>query len=357
MAIEAGIGASTDVSTTTGGISVTASDTSTIDADARAVAVSASLAADQAFALSIGLSLAHNTIANEVSAYIRNVTSLTTGGTPILVSVIENGTITAKSIAAAVSAALSIGSPAVAVAGGASESTNIILSKANASIEDSALGTTANPVGAVTVSASGTATIIGTRRGSRRVRVVQRHDRRRCCDRDQRRPQLHRLGSRPRVAEQVALAGRGEGDRGGQARDRRSGDRRGLPAGVPRQAARQAGRRRRGARPWQRMAGRSGVLHTGQALFDVRDGAVVGRDIAVASTVVYFASPTPQELEAYVATGEPMAVAGAFTLDGLGAPFVRRVEGDPAAVVGLSLTVLRTQLAKRGLAITDLWRR
>lgn len=108
---------------------------------------------------------------------------------------------------------------------------------------------------------------------------------------------------------------------------------------------------------WQRMAGRSGILHTGQALFDVQDGAVASRDIAVASTVVYFASPTPQELNAYVATGEPLAVAGAFTLDGLGAPFVRRVEGDPAAVVGLSLTVLRTQLAKRGLAITDLWRR
>ncbi|HLM06902.1 MAG TPA: nucleoside triphosphate pyrophosphatase [Blastococcus sp.] len=108
---------------------------------------------------------------------------------------------------------------------------------------------------------------------------------------------------------------------------------------------------------WQRMGGRSGVLHTGQALFDVQDGAVVSRDIAVASTVVYFTTPTPQELEAYLATGEPLAVAGAFTLDGLGAPFVRRVEGDPAAVVGLSLTVLRTQLAKRGLAITDLWRR
>ena len=108
---------------------------------------------------------------------------------------------------------------------------------------------------------------------------------------------------------------------------------------------------------WQRMSGRSGILHTGQALFDVQDGAVASRDIAVASTVVYFGSPTPLELEAYVATGEPLAVAGAFTLDGLGAPFVRRVEGDPAAVVGLSLTVLRTQLAKRGLAITDLWRR
>ena len=124
----------------------------------------------------------------------------------------------------------------------------------------------------------------------------------------------------------------------------------GKPLGKPADAAEARDR-------WRRMAGRSGVLHTGQALFDVRDGAVASRDITVASTVVYFASPTAQELEAYLATGEPLAVAGAFTLDGLGAPFVRRVEGDPAAVVGLSLTVLRTQLAKRGLAITDLWRR
>ena len=108
---------------------------------------------------------------------------------------------------------------------------------------------------------------------------------------------------------------------------------------------------------WRRMSGRSGILHTGQALFDVRDGAVASRDVAVASTVVYFAEPTPQEIEAYVASGEPLAVAGAFTLDGLGAPFVRRVEGDPAAVVGLSLTVLRSQLVRRGLAITDLWKR
>jgi septum formation protein len=124
----------------------------------------------------------------------------------------------------------------------------------------------------------------------------------------------------------------------------------GKPLGKPADAA-QARER------WQRMAGRKGILHTGQALFDVRDGAVVSRDIAVASTVVYFTTPTSSELEAYLATGEPLAVAGAFTLDGLGAPFVRRVEGDPAAVVGLSLTVLRSQLAKRGLAITDLWRR
>ena len=108
---------------------------------------------------------------------------------------------------------------------------------------------------------------------------------------------------------------------------------------------------------WRRMAGRSGVLHTGQALLDVRGGAVTARDVVVTSTVVHFASPTDDEIEAYLASGEPLAVAGAFTLDGLGAPFVRRVEGDPASVVGLSLAALREQLHRRGLAITDLWRR
>ncbi|WP_029430763.1 nucleoside triphosphate pyrophosphatase [Blastococcus sp. URHD0036] len=108
---------------------------------------------------------------------------------------------------------------------------------------------------------------------------------------------------------------------------------------------------------WQRMGGHSGVLHTGQALFDVQDGAVVGRDVVVVSTTVHFARPTSAELEAYLATGEPLAVAGAFTLDGLGASFVRRVDGDPASVVGLSLATLRNQLAARDVAVTDLWQR
>jgi septum formation protein len=84
---------------------------------------------------------------------------------------------------------------------------------------------------------------------------------------------------------------------------------------------------------------------------------VAGRDVVVTSTVVHFATPTSEEIEAYLATGEPLAVAGAFTLDGLGAPFVRRVEGDPASVVGLSLAALREQLRRRGLSVTDLWRR
>ena len=121
-------------------------------------------------------------------------------------------------------------------------------------------------------------------------------------------------------------------------RDRRAGHRRdsllefhGKPLGKPPTPHEARDR-------WQQMAGRS--RHAAHRAGAVRRPGrrVVGRDVAVASTVVHFASPTPQELEAYLATGEPLAVAGAFTLDGLGAPFVRRVEGDPAAVVGLSLT-------------------
>ncbi|MGY1748093.1 Maf family protein [Modestobacter sp. SYSU DS0511] len=108
---------------------------------------------------------------------------------------------------------------------------------------------------------------------------------------------------------------------------------------------------------WQRMSGRSGVLHTGQAVFDVREGRVTQRDVGVSSTVVHFAEPTDAEVDAYLATGEPLAVAGAFTLDGLGAAFVRRVEGDPSAVIGLSLPLLRTQLATLGVPITTLWQR
>ncbi|WP_448615635.1 Maf family protein [Modestobacter sp. URMC 112] len=108
---------------------------------------------------------------------------------------------------------------------------------------------------------------------------------------------------------------------------------------------------------WQRMAGRSGTLHTGQAVFDVRGGTIAARDVGVTSTVVHFASPSRAEVEAYLATGEPLAVAGAFTLDGLGAPFVRRIEGDPSSVIGLSLPLLRTQFLALGLTITDLWRR
>lgn len=109
------------------------------------------------------------------------------------------------------------------------------------------------------------------------------------------------------------------------------------------------------AERWRSMRGRSGVLHTGHWLVDVREdgtGATLG---AVASTTVAFAEVTDAEIEAYVATGEPLAVAGAFTLDGLGGAFVRGVEGDPHAVVGVSLPLLREMLDDVGVAWTSLW--
>jgi septum formation protein len=103
---------------------------------------------------------------------------------------------------------------------------------------------------------------------------------------------------------------------------------------------------------WQRMRGRSGVLHTGHWVVDTRDadeggtGATLG---ATASTTVHFAAIDDDEIRAYVETGEPLRVAGSFTIDGLGAPFVAGIEGDPSNVVGLSLPLLRELLAEVGL--------
>ncbi|MEE6259620.1 Maf family protein [Plantactinospora sonchi] len=105
-------------------------------------------------------------------------------------------------------------------------------------------------------------------------------------------------------------------------------------------------------RRWRNMRGRSGVLHTGHSLVELTTGREVGR---VAGTAVHFAEVTDDEIDAYVATGEPLHVAGAFTLDGLGGPFVERVEGDPGTVIGLSLPLLRGMLGEFGVRITDLW--
>src|SRR5829696_1999802 len=103
---------------------------------------------------------------------------------------------------------------------------------------------------------------------------------------------------------------------------------------------------------WRRMRGRSGVLHTGHWLVDDRadGGATLG---ATASTTVHFASISDEEIEAYVATGEPLTVAGAFTVDGLGGAFVTAVEGDHHNVVGLSLPLLRELLADAGIGWFD----
>jgi len=100
---------------------------------------------------------------------------------------------------------------------------------------------------------------------------------------------------------------------------------------------------------WQLMRGSSGVLHTGHWLIDDRDdsdggtGATMG---AVASTTVHFANVSDEEIAAYVATGEPLNVAGGFTIDGLGGPFVTGIEGDHHNVVGISLPLLREMLAE-----------
>lgn len=108
---------------------------------------------------------------------------------------------------------------------------------------------------------------------------------------------------------------------------------------------------------WRRMRGRTGVLHTGHWLLDLRDdedggsGGMVG---GTASTTVHFAELSDDEIESYVATGEPLRVAGAFTLDGLGAPYVAGIEGDPSNVVGVSLPLVRELVAELGLAWHDL---
>ncbi|MDQ0924294.1 septum formation protein [Pseudarthrobacter sp. W1I19] len=112
-----------------------------------------------------------------------------------------------------------------------------------------------------------------------------------------------------------------------------------------------------------RMSGNTGVLHTGHWLVDCRDtepdggsapgtGATLG---TVASAEVSFLEMDAAEIDAYIATGEPLHCAGSFTIDGLGGAFIRKVDGDPHTVVGLSVSTLRGLLASAQVRITDLW--
>ena len=101
---------------------------------------------------------------------------------------------------------------------------------------------------------------------------------------------------------------------------------------------------------WRRMRGSSGVLHTGHC---VRRGDE--EFVETASTIVHFADISDAEIDAYVATGEPLQVAGAFTIDGLGGAFITGIEGDHHNVVGLSLPLLRELVGDLGIAWTDLW--
>jgi septum formation protein len=103
---------------------------------------------------------------------------------------------------------------------------------------------------------------------------------------------------------------------------------------------------------WRKMRGRVGVLLTGHCLVDVR----TGRDVQeVADTVVRFGTPTDEELEAYAATDEALAVAGPFTIDGRSAAFVEGIEGDASNVVGLSLPLFRRMLGQLDVEMTSLW--
>lgn len=108
-------------------------------------------------------------------------------------------------------------------------------------------------------------------------------------------------------------------------------------------------------RQWQTMAGRTGELHTGHCVIRLRDNETVHQGAESLVTAVHFATPSAGELDAYVASGEPLKVAGGFTLDGLGGWFIEAVDGDPSSVIGISLPLTRRLFEQAGLSIPALW--
>ena len=106
---------------------------------------------------------------------------------------------------------------------------------------------------------------------------------------------------------------------------------------------------------WQEMAGKSGELLTGHVVLRLADGAVDGKASGAETTTVRFGTPSDREIEAYIATGEPLAVAGGFTLDGMGGWFVDGIDGDHSSVIGISLPLTRRLLAEVGVSVIDLW--
>jgi septum formation protein len=105
---------------------------------------------------------------------------------------------------------------------------------------------------------------------------------------------------------------------------------------------------------WRQVRGKLGKLHTGHALVHICTGHVVGRATDVGVTTVEFADLTDKEIADYVATGEPLNVAGGFTIDGRGGWYVKTVEGDHHNVVGLSLPLVRQLLVELGFTVADL---
>lgn len=109
-------------------------------------------------------------------------------------------------------------------------------------------------------------------------------------------------------------------------------------------------------RRWQEMRGATGVLHSGHSVYRLAPGAAPVEAATVAEASVTFADDiSDAEIAAYVATGEPLHVAGAFTVDSLGGAFITRVDGDPSTVVGMSLSTIRRLAAALGVRWTDLW--
>lgn len=108
---------------------------------------------------------------------------------------------------------------------------------------------------------------------------------------------------------------------------------------------------------WNLQRGREGQLHSGHWLIDHRGGTVNGETGAVSSTFVRFADVSDDEIDAYIATGEPLKVAGAFTIDSLGGPYIAEIRGDAHSVVGVSVATLRTMLAGFGVPWHSLWNR
>ncbi|MBU3061692.1 septum formation inhibitor Maf [Nocardia sp. NEAU-G5] len=106
---------------------------------------------------------------------------------------------------------------------------------------------------------------------------------------------------------------------------------------------------------WAEMAGRSADLLTGHCVLRLREGRIVAAAADCSSTTVHFADPGPEELDAYIASGEPLQVAGAFTLDGRGGWFVDRIDGDPSSVIGIGLPLVRRLLGDVGVGIAQLW--
>jgi septum formation protein len=106
---------------------------------------------------------------------------------------------------------------------------------------------------------------------------------------------------------------------------------------------------------WRRVAGKSGVLITGHTVLRVAAGEITGRASAAESTTVRFGTPSEEELEAYIATGEPLHVAGGFTIDGLGGWFIDGIDGDHTSVIGISLPLTRRLLSQVGVSVSTLW--